>query len=363
MIERAGDQLREAANTNAPQTLAMAARDFEQARAGFAAAAEGSDDPDAARTLKALATAHTLTDEAIRNVLGGIAAVRQYAQSTGIDLGGVAPAVPTESAPVACSDFSAVKWPSESDVIEEVPNAHIAPAVRQRARAIQIAIDRGVEPWRLNGYIGGNERHVFRLPDGHILKLPYASDNSTYSVFGEALAAQRGYVTAMKRAEGEEGFEQFAGWADEINGLVICQEVEGKRLQDLGPDGLRAIPQEHYDKLMTTLQRASALRIGIDNVPANFMYDPRRGFVLIDCHDEQDVEKNLAHRADFMAWSVGSTVCLFSQEVIDHKDTTTLAIVSKRFYTAIANAFGLQTAGNLLRKWHEENLYVPTNSW
>lgn len=85
----------------------------------------------------------------------------------------------------------------------------------------------------------------------------------------------------LATAKGLDGFEQ--GVAVSYDPPVVVAEMAlGKDMASMSHEERQKIPQEHWEKLMDNVMNATERGIAIDANTDNFIYDPDKGFTVID---------------------------------------------------------------------------------
>gem|GEM_PF-6213281 len=69
---------------------------------------------------------------------------------------------------------------------------------------------------------------------------------------------------------------------DANHGIIIANRVPGKRLIELTPEELAAIPDAHFKKALEDIVEATKEHIKFDPKPTNFLYDAESGFGFVD---------------------------------------------------------------------------------
>jgi len=100
------------------------------------------------------------------------------------------------------------------------------------------------------------------------------------------------HIAAGARARGLEGLEQIVAASYE-DGMIVSEFVTGNHLQDLTVEQLAAIPDAHFDTLVSARLAAMERGVVFDDHPPNTLYDAERGFTDIDYHLVNNPNKKL----------------------------------------------------------------------
>lgn len=87
-------------------------------------------------------------------------------------------------------------------------------------------------------------------------------------------------AVALSKVKGFAGVEQGIAVSYDPAVLVI-ENVPGKSVDQLSYQELHTIPAKHWQALSDNV-RALEGRVGLDANPSNYLYDPSRGFTVID---------------------------------------------------------------------------------
>ena len=94
-------------------------------------------------------------------------------------------------------------------------------------------------------------------------------------------------INALKLAKGIRGLEQLvATFPDQ--GIVITRYEMGRDLTAISVDEAEQIPAEHIQDVAKTLTEMHEKGLSTDTNAKNFIYDPERGFAIIDFHRDED---------------------------------------------------------------------------
>jgi len=91
------------------------------------------------------------------------------------------------------------------------------------------------------------------------------------------------HIAAGARARGLKGLEQIIAASYE-EGMIVSEFVAGSHLQELTVEQLAAIPDAHFDALVSARLAAMERGVVFDDHPPNTLYDSDQGFTDIDYH-------------------------------------------------------------------------------
>lgn len=213
---------------------------------------------------------------------------------------------------IGANELGSITVPPPADIPQENPNDYKLDeegepdnsddSEEEDSQELQDQIDdlidrikNGEDPNSMGELVGeGGGCFVFNGPNGTVIKIPKnictspensADDDDEY--FDDDAQDMHDRIEALTRGQGIEGAEQLAGTVtiQTENGPIdvpLCGKINGQTVDDMSPVELEEIPQEHYDQVINTIDTLMSNGLVIDNDPANVMYDPDKGFVVID---------------------------------------------------------------------------------
>lgn|GEM_PF-2217547 len=155
----------------------------------------------------------------------------------------------------------------------------------------------GKNPKEIDNFVGqGGLSYVYKDKERNVVvKLPRVYEEVEWEQDGEEHFADvppsvntinTALIEPLKKGKGVDGLEQIVTVIDHEGvagkGAVVCEFAPGKTWNKLSPDEQLDIPDTHYDRLMDTLEEMGNRGLLIDNDPENFIYDPEKGFTIID---------------------------------------------------------------------------------
>jgi hypothetical protein len=90
-------------------------------------------------------------------------------------------------------------------------------------------------------------------------------------------------IKPLLRAEGIPHTSQLVAYSFE-DGVVIMNLLDGTDVSNFSPEEAPEYTDEHIVELIDTVRELDAKGLVIDPKPSNFMYDPKKGFSVLDYH-------------------------------------------------------------------------------
>ena len=124
-----------------------------------------------------------------------------------------------------------------------------------------------------------------------------SKDGREYAVRDVRVGARRveimhSHIAAGARAKSLRGLEQIVAASYE-EGMIVSEFVPGSNLQELTVEQLAAIPDDHFDMLVSARLAAMEKGVVFDDHPPNTLYDPEQGFTDIDYHLANSTNKKV----------------------------------------------------------------------
>lgn len=109
-------------------------------------------------------------------------------------------------------------------------------------------------------------------------------DGKEYAAkFSNSITQANFEIKPLLRAEGIPHTSQLVAYSFE-DGVVIMELLEGTEVTNFSPGEAPEYTAEHIVKLIDTVHELDAKGLVIDPKPSNFMYDPDKGFSVLDYH-------------------------------------------------------------------------------
>lgn len=120
---------------------------------------------------------------------------------------------------------------------------------------------------------GGNQKGIFDLPGNKIVKI-VSSGNYPYEL---------PLVKLTKDLSGSNIVKTYDVFEKDNLVYVIQDKALGKHFDEYSEEEQKAIPQAHYDNLVKLINTYAECGIGTDpSKISNLLYDPEKGFTVID---------------------------------------------------------------------------------
>ncbi len=209
------------------------------------------------------------------------------------EIGGGAPSSLPESLP------QPEPWPSEN--MQTAAEDHNEPTPEEleayRNQISDINVNMTVEVpvgQILNHYTSGGACEIFTVEgdDTKLIKIPKSPNPDDFESLPPNEFMMRDYVEPLLFARGLDGFEQIVAVmpATDIGPTaVIVERVPGSMLESMTTEQINNIPEEHFDRLFEIFDTAIANNIMPDLTANNIIYNPAKGFTLIDFQLNNDV--------------------------------------------------------------------------
>lgn len=236
---------------------------------------------------------------------------------------------------------------------------------------IDARLDEGEDPAQIEGYLtSGGYCHIFYdASTNAVIKMPRVlvgftdpeSDENDEDVLmpPEAGTVQTAYKAPLERGRGVPGLEQIITVVDDNGqagrGAVICEFVSGVTLSKILGEGESEgenppMFDEHYDRLIETLIAMSERGLIVDGDASNIIYDPDKGFTIIDYPTiEHTQEQGLSRQGDIM--SQLKNIAKLGGML--HPSLSAFHVIV-RFGDAIERRFGRQVASEMFSAWYAD---------
>lgn len=122
----------------------------------------------------------------------------------------------------------------------------------------------------------GQNTLVFRLELGDksfVVKVPRVVRENVAGLVNDI-------VEANVRVLSIPGYERIVAASPE--GVIVSEQIVGSDLADISPEDLSCITDDQIDNYVQAIIEGHAHGISIDPKPANVMYDPEKGFTIVD---------------------------------------------------------------------------------
>jgi hypothetical protein len=124
---------------------------------------------------------------------------------------------------------------------------------------------------------GTSSGYVLHVPEGDfVVRLPRYFDLRE----GNANTAN-GNIEALDRVRGIPGVEQLTAISIE-DGVTVSELLPGKDGSYLFGEDISSVTSEQLERLLSTLEVLHERDIRTDSKPSNFLYDPEKGFSVLD---------------------------------------------------------------------------------
>ena len=109
-------------------------------------------------------------------------------------------------------------------------------------------------------------------------------DGKTYAAkFSRSLTQANFEIKPLLRAKNIPHTSQLVSYSFE-DGVVIMELLPGTDVTNFTPEAAPEYPDRHIIQLIETVKELDAKGLVIDPKPSNFMYDPEKGFSVLDYH-------------------------------------------------------------------------------
>lgn len=234
---------------------------------------------------------------------------------------------------------------------------------KSRVAEIDALLDAGHMPESLPGYIDKGSTYYVYLDEATnvIIKMPRVEPHFLLEYYNAAEETPRppgvlarDFAEPLLRGKGIPGTEQLICFIDDGGeagkGAIICEVAPGSMFHDIPFDEQAKIPDHHFDQLVETIEAMAQRRLVLDTCITNLLYDPEKGFTVIDYQTAEYRERKGLLQGSGTLSQVG--IMVKEPRMFNLKDVS--PVCRDKMMNALRRRFGVRKAARVKAIWNKE---------